>query len=109
MEREQVELDPEPAVVALPCLGPPPEVRVEVLLAMPDRAVDPLERRSLVVAAPVRARDGEELERTDLAGALDMGALAQVDERAVLVDARRGHLRPGRLRLRCEVVEDLDL
>ena len=89
VEAVQVELDAEPAVVALLRLAPPPQVGVQVLLRRPDRAVDPLEGGPLLVAAPVGARHREELERADLSGALDVRPLAEVDERAVLVDARR--------------------
>ena len=46
MEAVQVELDAEPAVVALLRLGAPPEVAVQLLLRRPDRAIDPLEHRS---------------------------------------------------------------
>ena len=109
VEAVQVELDAEPAVIALLRLGPPPQVLVELLLGRPDRAVDALEHRPLLVAAPVRAGDGEQLERAELAGALDVRPLAEVDERAVLVDRHRRHRRAVGLRLRGEVVEDLDL
>src|SRR4029079_8414584 len=71
VEAEQVQLDAEPAVVALLGLCAPPEERVELLPGSPHRAVDPLEHRPLLVAAPVRRRDRQELERTDLARRLD--------------------------------------
>src|SRR4051794_19248156 len=100
MEAEQVELDAEASVVPLLGFFPPPEVGVELLLARPDGPVDALEGRPLLVATPVRARDGEELERPDPSRALDVGALAQVDERAVLVDARRRGRAAGRRGLR---------
>src|SRR6185369_11784229 len=103
------ELDAQLAVVALLRLLAAPEVLVELLLRRPDRAVDPLERRPLLVAPPVRAGNREELQRADLARALDVRPAAQVDERAVLVDRRRRHRRAVGLRLRGKVVEDLDL
>src|SRR4051794_20110379 len=96
-------------MVALLGLLAPPQERVELRLVGEDRAVDPLEHRPLLVATPVRAADGEELERADLARALDVRALAQVGERAVLEEAGRWELAPLPLRLRGEVVEDLDL
>src|SRR5439155_23499247 len=54
MEAEQVEPDAQPAVVALPRLLAPPQEVLELLLGPPDRAVDPLEHRPLLVAAPIR-------------------------------------------------------
>src|SRR5262245_54688293 len=66
MEAEQVELDAEPSMVSLPGLGAPPQEVVEGLLVRPDRAVDALEHRPLLVAAPVRPRDRQQLERPDL-------------------------------------------
>src|SRR5258706_5637848 len=80
VEAEQVELDAQPAMVALLRLRPAPEIRIELVLGRPDRAVDPLEGRPLLVAAPVRTRDREQLERPDPACAGDMRPLAQVDE-----------------------------
>src|SRR4051812_25724976 len=90
MEAVQVELDPEPAVVALLGLGPAPQELVEVLLVRPDGAVDPLEHRSLLVTAPVRAGHREELERPDLPGARNVRPAAQVAERPVLVERDLG-------------------
>ncbi len=87
----------------------PPQVAVELLLRLPHRAVDPLERRAGLVAAPVGARHREQLERPDLPGGGHVRSLAQVDERPVLVDRRRRHGRPVALGLRGQVVEDLDL
>ncbi len=109
VEAVEVELDAQAAVVALLGLLAPPEVGVELILCRPDRPVDPLECGSFVVAAPVGARDRQQLERPDLSGARDVGALAQVDERPVLVDARRRHRGAVSRRLRREVVENLDL
>ena len=109
MERVQVERDAEPAVVALLRLGPALEVQVELLLGRPGRAVDALEHRPLLVAAPVRAGRAEQLERADLAGAGDVRAATQVDERALAVEGRRRHGRAVALGGRGEVVDDLDL
>ena len=109
MEREEVELHPELAVVALLRLLAPPQEAIELLLRLPDRAVDPLERRARLVAAPVGAGHGEQLERSDPAGGRDVRTLAQVDERTMLVDRRRRHRRAVSLGLGRQVVEDLDL
>ena len=96
-------------MVALLGLLAPPQVLVELLLGRPDRAVDALEHRPLLVAAPVRAGDAEQLERADLAGARDVRAAAQVDERALPVEGGRRHRRAVALGGAREVVEDLDL
>ena len=109
VEAEQVELDAELAMVALLRLVAPPQEGIERRLVLPDRAVDPLEHRPLLVAAPVRAGDGQELERPDLARRGDVRPAAQVAERPVLVEADRRAPLPRRRRLRGEVVEDLHL
>src|SRR5439155_5131974 len=109
VEAEQVELDSEPAVVALSRLLAPPQEVLELLLRPPDRAVDPLEHRPLLVAAPICAGDRQQLERPDLADRRDVRAAAQVAERPILVERdRRARLARG-FRLRRLVVEDLDL
>ena len=61
-EAEQVELHAELAVVALGRLLEAVEVRLERLLRVPRRAVDALELRVALLAAPVGARDPHELE-----------------------------------------------
>ena len=109
MEAEQVELDAEPPVIALLRLLAAPEELVELLLRLPDRAVDPLEHRPLLVAAPVGARHGEQLERPDRSRRVDVGSLAQVGERAVLVEGRHRERLAGVRRPAREIVEDLDL
>ena len=79
-EREQVELDAELAVVARLGLLEAVQVLVERLLRLPRGAVDALEHRALLVAAPVRARDLRELERAEPLGRRHVRAAAQVDE-----------------------------
>ncbi len=109
VEAVEVELDTEPAMVALLRLLAAPQELVQLLLIRPDRAVDPLEHWPLLVAPPVGARDGQELERPDPARPLDVRSLAEVAELAVLEERNGGRRLPGGLRLRREVVEDLDL
>src|SRR5215207_7570730 len=109
VEREEVELDAEPAVVALPGLRAAPQELVELLLRAPDRAIDALELRTLLVAAPVRRGHGEQLERADPARRRDMRAAAQVAERSMLIEGDGRQLLTGRPGLRGKVVEDLDL
>ena len=87
VDAEELELLPEHAVVAALDLLKALQVIVELLLVGPHRAVDALQLRVALVAAPVRAGDGEELERADLSGALDVRSLAEIDESIVLVDA----------------------
>ncbi len=109
MEAEQVELDAQLPVVALLSLLAPPQVLVQLRLRLPDRAVDPLEHRPLLVAAPVRPRDRQQLERADPAGGLDVRPLAQVTERPVLVERHRRHRLARVRRPAGQVVQDLDL
>ena len=57
-EVEEVELSPEPSMVACPCLLEPLEVRIEIRLRVERGAVDARQLRVLLVPAPVRARRG---------------------------------------------------
>src|SRR5436853_1467728 len=84
-EREQVELDTELSVVAPLGFDEPVQMLFECRLRLPRRAVDALEHRALLVAAPVGAGDLRELEDTDPAGRRDMRAATQVDEAHVTV------------------------
>jgi hypothetical protein len=87
-------------VIPLPGLLEPPEVLVQVFLRQPRGAVDPLEHRVLLVAAPVGAGRGEQLEGLDLAGGPHVRTPAEVDEVPLAVE------RDGR---RVDPAEDLDL
>src|SRR5438093_8372167 len=87
VDAEELELFPEDAMVAPLDLLKSLQVVVELLLIGPDRAVDALQLRVALVAAPVRARDRQELERPDLARRRDVRSLAEVDEPIVLVGA----------------------
>src|SRR5450759_2896509 len=96
-------------MVAELCLFAPVQVGVELRLTWPDGAVDALEHRALLGAAPICPGHGHELEGAYLAGAGDVRALAQIDERPVLV---RGGCRERLARLHCpfrKVIEYLDL
>ena len=79
-EVEEVELAPEPAVVALPRLLEPREVRVEVVLGVEGRAVDPGQLLVVLVAAPVGAGEAGQLERLDRLRVLQVRAAAEVGE-----------------------------
>ena len=88
VEREEVQLAAESAVVAAGRLLDPLEVLVELLLCVEERAVDALEHGVVLVAAPVRAGDAHQLEIGHLAGALDVRTLAEVDELTLAVEAQ---------------------
>ena len=91
-EVEEVELEPELAVVAAFRLGKPVEMRGERRLGLPGGAVDPLQLRAVLVAAPVRTGDAGQLEMAEAARPRYVRPAAQVDEvRAVAV--RRHHRR----------------
>ena len=109
VEAEEVEGDAQAAVVALLGLLAAPQVAVQLLLRGPDRAVDALEHRPLLVAAPVGAGHAQQGERPDRAGGRHVRAAAQVHERAMGVrrDDRMG--LPGRIRGAPQVVQDLHL
>jgi hypothetical protein len=66
MEREEVELATQLAMVALLRLLDAPQVLVELLLRIPGSAVDALQHRPRLVAAPVGAGRVEQLEGAEL-------------------------------------------
>ncbi len=88
IDAEQVQLAPKLAVVALPGLFLLPQVLLELLGRLPGRAVDALQHRLLLIAAPVGAGDAQQLHAggVDLPGALDVRPAAQVGEGAVAED-----------------------
>ncbi len=91
-------------MVARPRLLQHLEMSLEVLFGQERRSVDPREHLVALVAAPVRARDGQQLERLDAAGRRSMRAAAQVGEGPVPVE------RDGRHPLVCDqVTDELDL
>jgi hypothetical protein len=79
VDREQIEVLADPAVIAPLGLLEHVEVRVELGLRRERRAVDPLELRVGLAPAPVRAGDRQQLERLDLAGRADVWAAAQIE------------------------------
>src|SRR6187401_3562419 len=93
MEREEVELAAELAVIPLLGLFHAPQVLVERLLGVPRGAVDALEHRARLVAAPVGAGGVEELERAELLRRAEMTPTAEVLELAVAVEADGRALR----------------
>ncbi len=87
-EAEQVELGTEFAMVAPLGFLEPVQVFGERLRALPRRAVDALELRTLLVAAPVRTRDAHQFERAEPARGRHVRTATQVGEvdRSVGVD-----------------------
>ena len=86
---EQIQVLAEFPVVAPLDLFEPREVRIQRLLGRERDAVDPLEHLVLLAAAPVGARDGEELEGLDLRRRRHMRPAAEVREIPLLVDRDR--------------------
>ncbi len=80
---EQLERLAQHAVVALARLLQPVEVLLELVLAEVGRGVDALQHLPLLVAAPVGAGDGEQLEVLEPRRVLDVRPPAQVHEGAV--------------------------
>src|SRR5690606_8060025 len=80
---EQLEFAAEAAVIATLGLLAGRQVGIELGLSREECAVDALEHRTVLVAAPVSARDVRELERAELARALGVAAAAEVLEVAV--------------------------
>ena len=103
---EEIELAPQLAVIAAFRLLQSVQVRVELLLRRPRRAVDPLELRAGLVAPPVRPRHREQLEHADPTGRRDVRAEAEVRPSVVPV---HGHTVPERSFLRLDAVDDLPL
>ena len=96
-------------MIALARLIAAPQVLVDLLLGLPCGAIDALQHRSIVLAAPVGPGNGEQLERSDLSGALHMRPAAEILELAVLVGRHVGCWLPLRCGSLGEVVHDLNL
>ena len=103
VEGEEIELAAELAVIALLRLLQAPQVLVELVGGVPRGAVDALEHRPRLVAAPVGTRGVEQLEGAEPGGGLEVAAATEVLERAMAVEADRRSLGLG------EVLDDLDL
>ena len=79
MEHEEIELFAELAVVALLRFFEQPEVLDERFFRGERGAVDALEHRVALVAAPVRAGHAGQLDGRELAGAGHVRPFAEVD------------------------------
>ncbi len=86
LNRKQIKLLAEHAVVALLGFFELVEIVVEVLFREEGSPVDALQLRVLLVSQPVRARNVEQLERLDLPGRGNMRPAAEVGELAGAVD-----------------------
>src|SRR5690606_2594364 len=87
VERDEAELLAELAVVALLRLLPLEQVGAPGLRGGDRRAVDALEHRVALVAAPIGARAVRELEGLEEARARHVRAFAEIDPLPVLVEA----------------------
>mmetsp|Transcript_39955 Transcript_39955/g.118960 ORF Transcript_39955/g.118960 Transcript_39955/m.118960 type:complete len:337 (-) Transcript_39955:288-1298(-) len=112
LDREQVQVGTDLAVVAARRLGLEVVVRVELRLGIPGRAVEPLQHGLALVAAPVRARHALQVKAVNgnVAGTLDVRPGAQVPPAlgvALLADVVDGNGCLGRARQ--DAVQDLQL
>src|SRR5450759_801757 len=87
VEGEEFQLSAELLVVALLGFLEELEVIVQLPLCLPCGAVDAGQLRLLLIAAPVRSRDTQELERLQVAGRPDVRSSTQVEEFAGSIDA----------------------
>ena len=85
MEREEVKRHTESSMVTLLHLVATPDELVELLLGIPCGPVNALKHGSVALPTPVRASNGEQLVRADLASALHMRSAAKILELAVRV------------------------
>ena len=79
MGAEQFHFSADLAVVAFLGFFNARQIFLQGLLALERRAVDALQHRILLVAAEIGARQRQQLDSTDLASMLHMGATAQID------------------------------
>ena len=87
VDGEEVEVPSQLPVVALGGFFEAVKVSIQGILRFKGGAVDALEHGSVFVAAPVGPGNAEELEGGHLAGGIDVGAIAEVGEFPVGVDA----------------------
>ena len=85
VDREEVELPSEESMVALLGLLDAVEVLVEGILRLEGRPVDALEHRAVLIAAPIRARHVQQLERRNPPRRFDVRPCTQIFESTVPV------------------------
>src|SRR5579864_5073574 len=88
-ERKEAELASELAVIAAFCFCEKGKILVELLRRRKCRAVDALQLRIVFVAAPIRAGDAEQFERTNFTGTMRVSATAEIGELADRVQRDR--------------------
>ena len=88
VNREEVQLAAQGAVVAFLGFFQPGQVLVQLLPAGKGGAVDALEHGLMLVAAPVCAGNRQQLHGRDIPGGLQVGSLAEVNKAAVPVDRK---------------------
>ena len=88
-DREEPEFGTEFAMVAFEGFFDLQQVRVEFGLRMERRAVDALQHRVVLVAAPIGARDAREFERADVGRRFRVAAAAEIGKRADRVERDR--------------------
>ena len=86
LNRKQIELLPQHAMVALLRLFHLLQMRVEILLREKRSPVNPLQLRILLIPQPVRARNVEQLECLDLPRRRNMRPAAEIDELASAIN-----------------------
>ena len=101
VEREELELPAELAMIPRPRVFQPLEVLVELLLRQERSAVDALEHRVLLVPLPVGAGRVRQLEDPEAPGRRHMRPAAQIDELSLAVAGDAFTLR--------QLAGDLDL
>ena len=85
---EQAQLLADLAVIALGLLLQAQNLRVQLFLGQEGQGVDALELGVVLVAAPIGAGDGAQLEMAHLAGVIHVRTAAQIDE---IAGAEEGH------------------
>ncbi len=73
-------------MIALAGLIQPPEVVIKFLLGEPRRAIDALQHRPVLIAAPVSARDAHQLERSDVTGVLYVRPTTEIKKGILPID-----------------------
>ena len=106
--REEVELTAQQPVVAALGLLETVQVRLQVVLRRPRRAVDPRELRLLLVSPPVGTGERRQRERADPAGGGNVRPEAEVHPQTGAIQDDRVS-RPDLAFLRREVFDDLAL
>src|SRR5277367_3821915 len=86
LNRKQVELFSQHAMVALLCFFEAVQIRVQILLREKRRAVNALQLLILLVPKPVSARDVEQLKRLDFSRRRNMRTTTKIEKLAGLVD-----------------------